>query len=133
MGMAGDHIVELDEGRTLRILGVNSALTCKKKDAKGKLLPRKQTDDASSSDVPGEELIVLTHHPLDWFQDSDEARKYLRKRARIYLSGHEHNPAVKVDPVSLQRTSSRLRRAQLSRLPRKGRLSFATTSFSSRR
>ncbi len=98
-GWAGDHIVELDEGRTLRILGVNSALTCKKKDAKGKLLlgSKQMTLQVRT---PGEELIVLTHHPLDWFQDSDEARKYLRKRARIYLSGHEHNPAVKVDPVS---------------------------------
>ena len=35
---------------------------------------------------PGVELVVLCHHPLPWLQDSDDARKYVRSRARVFNS-----------------------------------------------
>jgi hypothetical protein len=47
----------------------------------------------------GEELIVLCHHPLHWFRDSDAALKYVRTRARVFMSGHEHNPSFDVHPI----------------------------------
>lgn len=98
-GWAGDHVVELDNGRRLRIVGVNSALTCRKKgDEKGKLLLGGKQRPLHVN-RRGEELVVLTHHPLDWFQDSEDARRFLRNRARVYLSGHEHNPKVHVERV----------------------------------
>lgn len=97
-GWAGNHLVELDGGRSLRILGVNSALICKKKDTKGQLL----LGTAQLTLQPrrlDEELLVLTHHPLDWFRDAETAGKYVRKRARFYLSGHEHSPGIKLEAV----------------------------------
>lgn len=47
--------------------------------------------------TPGEELVVLCHHPLHWFNDHKTAHSYVRNRARVLMTGHEHKPAVSVD------------------------------------
>ena len=39
------------------------------------------------------------HHPLDWVQDFVDAGNYLRSRARVVFSGHEHNPSAKVEQI----------------------------------
>jgi predicted phosphodiesterase len=96
-GTAGERAVELVPGRTLRFIGLNSALCCAKKDEKGKLLlgARQRTLPRKG----GEELVVICHHPLPWLRDSEEARQYVRSRARIFISGHEHKPQIEVDPI----------------------------------
>ncbi len=89
--------IELAPGRVLNFVGLNSALVCSKNDKEGNLLlgakqrvlPRKT----------GEELVVLAHHPLKWLLDSEDAKLYVRNRARVFISGHEHDPRVRVDPV----------------------------------
>ena len=91
--------VDLISGRTIRFVRLNSALLC----------TGTETDEnqelmvgARQFTIPrteGEEIIVLMHHPLNWFKDSNEARDYLRSRARIIISGHEHNPKVVIDEV----------------------------------
>ena len=91
--------VELALGRTIRFLRLNSALLC----------TGTETDEnqqliigARQFTIPrneGEEIIVLMHHPLNWFKDSNDARDYLRSRARVVISGHEHNPKVVIDEV----------------------------------
>src|ERR1017187_10267572 len=96
-GIAGQTQFFLAPGRVLRFIGLNSALSCGKKDEKGKLmlgakqwvLPRTR----------GEELIVLSHHPLHWFRDWDAALKYVQTRARVFMSGHEHTPSFDVQPI----------------------------------
>jgi hypothetical protein len=96
-GTAGEKSVTIAPGRTLRFIGLNSALCCKKRDSKGTLLlgarqrvlPRK----------PGEELVVICHHPLTWLRDSKEARQYVQSRARVFISGHEHTPQLRVDKI----------------------------------
>ena len=96
-GTAGERATRIGPDRTLRFIGLNSALCCAKKDEKGKLLlgarqrvlPRKM----------GEELVVICHHPLPWLRDSDEARQYVRSRARVFISGHEHTPQIAVDRI----------------------------------
>jgi hypothetical protein len=96
-GTAGERKVELEPGRALRFIGLNSALCCGKEDEKGKLLL-----GARQRVLPrrvGEELVVICHHPLPWLRDSEEARQYVRSRARVFISGHEHTPQVTVDPV----------------------------------
>lgn len=47
----------------------------------------------------GEETVVLLHHPLNWYKDNEEADTYLRSRARVLITGHEHDPKVKVETV----------------------------------
>jgi predicted MPP superfamily phosphohydrolase len=96
-GTAGERVMELAPGRTLRFIGLNSALCCAKNDEKGKLLL-----GARQRTLPrrvGEELVVICHHPLPWLRDSEEARQYVRSRARVFISGHEHTPQLAVDPV----------------------------------
>jgi len=91
--------VELAPGRAVRFIRLNSALLCTGKEreenpelmigARQFLIPRHD----------GEENVVLIHHPLHWFKDSEDARDYLRSRARVVISGHEHNPKISVDNV----------------------------------
>ncbi|NGX93859.1 MAG: hypothetical protein G4V63_00985, partial [Candidatus Afipia apatlaquensis] len=45
------------------------------------------------------EMIVLIHHPLNWIKDKDDVATYLRSRARVVISGHEHDPKVHVEQV----------------------------------
>jgi predicted phosphodiesterase len=94
-GLAGNHAVELTSQRKLRFVGLNSALISGEKDKKGHLLLGKRQRVIPRHTV-GEELVVLMHHPLDWLQDSADAGNYLRSRARVVLSGHEHSPSAKV-------------------------------------
>jgi predicted phosphodiesterase len=96
-GIAGEKLFGIAPGRVLRFIGLNSALTCGSNDESGKLilgakqwvLPRHK----------GEELVVLCHHPIHWFRDSANALKYVRSRARVFISGHEHNPKFEVEPI----------------------------------
>lgn len=47
----------------------------------------------------GEENVVLAHHPLNWYKDAADVLQYVRSRARVFISGHEHNPKVKIEQV----------------------------------
>lgn len=94
---SADQQVEIAPGRTIRFVRLNSALICSKKDKKGELIlgARQRVFDG----IPGEEMIVLMHHPLSWLQDSEEAARYFKSRARVIISGHEHFPSLAVNPV----------------------------------
>lgn len=96
-GLAGDRSIELAPGRVLRFIGLNSALICAKRDDEGTLLLGARQRVLPKTD--GEELVVLAHHPLPWLQDSEDARRYVRARARVFISGHEHDPSVRLDAV----------------------------------
>jgi hypothetical protein len=96
-GIASDSREELAPGRWIRFFGLNSALICSQKDKEGRLLL-----GAAQRVLPiesGVELIVLCHHPLRWLQDSDDARKYVRNRARVFISGHEHAPSLEIETI----------------------------------
>ncbi len=96
-GPASDRTVELAPGRFIRFIGLNSALICSANDVEGRLLLG--AAQRVLPKTPGEELVVLCHHPLNWLQDSDEARRYVRSRARVFVSGHEHNPSLKIEHI----------------------------------
>ena len=99
-GFESKRTVELATARTLRFVGLNSALICSdRKDEKGHLLlgARQRVLPRTA----GEELVVLCHHPLDWLKDSADARRYVRSRARIFICGHEHSPSLEVERVEV--------------------------------
>lgn len=96
-GLASKRVVELVPGRSLQFMGLNSALVCKGKDKEGELLLG--TRQRVLPVQPGQELVVLCHHPLRWLRDSEDARRFVRSRARVFISGHEHAPAVRVDAI----------------------------------
>ena len=91
--------VELAPNRSIRFIRMNSSLLCtgKEDDKKPELMIGARQFIIPRKD--GEENIVLVHHPLSWYKDSDDIRTYVRSRARIFISGHEHNPKVEVDQV----------------------------------
>lgn len=94
---SADLAVRLAEGRTLRFVRFNSALICSRKDDEGKLILGRRQRTLPFTD--GEEVVVLVHHPLHWFQDSDDAKRYISNRARVLISGHEHFPSLNVSTV----------------------------------
>lgn len=96
-GIASDSREELAPGRWVRFFGLNSALICSPKDEEGHLILGALQRVLPIE--PGVELVILCHHPLSWLQDSDDARKYVRRRARVFISGHEHNPSLEIDHV----------------------------------
>lgn len=91
--------IEVGPSRWIRFVRLNSSLLChgKERDDQPELvlgerqfvIPRRR----------GEENVVLAHHPLHWYKDADEVRHYVRSRARVFISGHEHDPKVKIDKV----------------------------------
>jgi len=94
---SADVAVTVAPGRTVRFVKLNSALICSRKDDKGKLIlgARQRIFDG----IDGEEMVVLVHHPLNWLQDSNEAARYFRSRARVIISGHEHFPSLDIKAV----------------------------------
>jgi len=96
-GLASKRVVQLATGRFLQFIGLNSALVCNKKDKEGGLLLGARQRVLPIE--PSQELVVLCHHPLHWLQDSDDAGRFVRSRARVFISGHEHKPAVRIDAI----------------------------------
>lgn len=96
-GFFSRKTLELAPGRMLRFVGLNSALVCSRADIEGKLLLGTQQHVLPRA--AGEELVVLAHHPMHWLQDAEQATRYLKSRARVFISGHEHNPALHVEKV----------------------------------
>ena len=92
-----EHVAPLAPGRSIRFIRLNSALACSKDDEKGKLLLGARQRVLQKK--PGEELVVLSHHPVHWFQDSEDALRFIRNRARVFISGHEHNPSVNIETM----------------------------------
>lgn len=90
--------LELAPGRVLRFVGLNTAMVCSRNDVKGTLLLGTQQHVLPRAE--GEELVVLAHHPMNWLQDAEEAMRYVRSRARVFISGHEHNPALRIEKVA---------------------------------
>lgn len=91
---AQSYYLTPDQSRVLRFVGLNSALTCRKKDEKGHLLLGRRQWPIACEDH--EEVVVLIHHPLDWLKDSTDAKGYILNRARVLITGHEHDPKLEV-------------------------------------
>lgn len=100
---AGAYVSEMEvplaPGRSIRFIRLNSSLLCHGEEGEKHpelmigsrqfTIPRK----------PGVENIILVHHPLSWYKDQEQVRQYIRSRARVFISGHEHNPNVTIDNV----------------------------------
>ena len=96
-GISTSARLELAEGRAIRFVRLNTALICSSRDDEGKLILGARQRTLPTED--GVEIVVLAHHPLNWFQDSHKARGFLRGRARVFISGHEHFPSLDVVSV----------------------------------
>lgn len=98
-GYASEMEVNLAPGRSIRFIRFNSSLLCHGDEgdehpeliigARQFIIPREK----------GVENVVLCHHPLHWYKDQAQVRDYIRSRARVFISGHEHDPKVAVDSI----------------------------------
>lgn len=85
----------LVEGRSfpVRFVGLNTALLANDDSDEGKLqLGYRQLRTASRDAAPGTGMILLTHHPLEWLRDGDEAAAILNEYFDLHLYGHLHLP-----------------------------------------
>ena len=92
-----EWVVQLAPGRCLRFVRINSALVCSSKDAPGRLFLGVR--QRVLQPMTGQELVVLCHHPVHWLQDSEDALRFIRNRARVFMSGHEHAPSLAIEEV----------------------------------
>jgi len=82
----------LDDGSTLRMLGLNSTFVSSEADKTDDLFV-----DPSARNIireKGVENIVLCHHPYSWLRQGNTLRDHLNEVARIHLFGHEHTNRI---------------------------------------
>jgi predicted phosphodiesterase len=93
---AANMQITLAPGRSIRFIRMNSSLLCngKEKDDEPELMLGERQFIIDRDE--GVENIVLTHHPLNWYKDSDAVKTYINSRARVLITGHEHEPNVEV-------------------------------------
>jgi predicted phosphodiesterase len=92
--------IEVGPNRWIRFVRLNSSLLCtgnERDDNPELMIGSRQFILPKQA---GEENVVLVHHPLHWYKDSADVRQYIRARARVFISGHEHNPKAEVDRVA---------------------------------
>ena len=91
---AWDRDFTLNDGSTLRVRGLNSALMSGPGDQPGMLFLG--TRAWTMPRHAGVEYLVMCHHPPNWLLDERDARAGFDDRARIQLFGHEHEQ--RIDP-----------------------------------
>jgi hypothetical protein len=87
---AWTRVFELEPPFRLRLVGLNTVLVSQKGDKYGDLVLGPQCVWNDEDDI---ETIALMHHPPPrWFKDELVAWRYLKQRARLLITGHEHLP-----------------------------------------
>lgn len=91
--------IEIGPDRWIRFVRLNSSLLCTGEEREN---PPELMIGSRQFTIPKkvrEENIVLVHHPLHWYKDAADVRQYVRARARVFITGHEHNPKVDVETI----------------------------------
>ncbi len=91
--------IEVGPDRWIRFVRLNSSLLCtgdEREENPELMIGSRQFTIPKKA---GEENVVLVHHPLHWCKDAADVRQYVRARARVFISGQEHNPRVDLDTV----------------------------------
>lgn len=74
----------------LTIVGLNSALLSQDDSDAGNLALGKSQLQLLPERAPGRFVVALTHHPLSWLRDHDEAAGWFERRVDLHLHGHLH-------------------------------------------
>jgi len=80
-------------GLRLRLIGLNTALLARERDAGHLALGLEQWAKAAVNVQPDEFVVVMSHHPLTggWLRDQKDMRTRIRAVAHVYLAGHVHD------------------------------------------
>lgn len=82
----------LNDGSTLRIRGLNTALLSGPGDLEGSMFLGSRATTLHKQ--AGVEYLTMSHHPPNWLMDKRETEQALDGDARIQLFGHEHENRV---------------------------------------
>ena len=101
-----DRDLILDDGSTLRVRGINSAVVSDATDNDG---ANRLVVDQMQLTIPrgpddSVQYLLMSHHPPDWLHNRDVVEDYM-KRARIQLFGHKHRAHVDIINNSLRLTA----------------------------
>jgi 3',5'-cyclic AMP phosphodiesterase CpdA len=88
------HDVRLNDGSTLRLLGLNSTLASDGHDNDGAYKLVLGSVQSTPPQEDGVEYLVMCHHPPSWLRDQDEVEQTLDLRTRIQLFGHKHTQRI---------------------------------------
>jgi len=101
MNTIATRSLKLNDGSTLKLMGLNSALVSSQADEPGSLFV-----DPACLQIPrerGVEYVVLCHHPFSWLSQGEALKGHLNDVARLQLFGHEHT-----NRIELQRDTIRI-------------------------
>lgn len=94
MSTIATRSLKLNDGSTLKLMGLNSALVSSQTDELGSLF----VDPAclQISRERGVECVVLCHHPFSWLGQGEALKSHLNDVARLQLFGHEHTNRIEM-------------------------------------
>lgn len=76
--------------RRITIRGLCSAFVSDRSDALGSMVLSTPTYTMLAHERSESELIVMVHHPLEWFKNRQHAASFINSRSKLLLTGHEH-------------------------------------------
>jgi calcineurin-like phosphoesterase family protein len=93
----------LNDGSTLRLVGLNSTLVSNATDDDGANKLVVGMAQLQFQRVEGVEYLVMCHHPPQWLRDQDTVEDYLKNRVRLQLFGHKHRQRLEeIDRKSIK-------------------------------
>jgi len=91
----------LDEAHVLRVRGLTTVLVSDGDDHKANLLVG--SDQATLvTPARNDVIMVMGHHPPDWWMDEDECETYMKGYASVHLYGHKHRHRLSVLDTSVR-------------------------------
>lgn len=96
--------LKLNDGSTLRLTGLNSAIVSSHADKAGDLY----VDPACFQIIRerGVEHVALCHHPFTWLKNGEVLKDHLNDVVRIQLFGHEHTSRIEQHHDSVRISAS---------------------------
>jgi predicted phosphodiesterase len=92
--LAWEARLPLNDRSVLVLRGANSVLVSDSSDNNRERKLILGTLQATAPQRPGETVVFICHHPLDWLADCDKLTPILNARSRVQLFGHKHLHAV---------------------------------------
>jgi len=91
----------LGTGHVLRMRGLTTVMVSDGDDAKANLLVG--TDQTTlATPARNDVVLVMGHHPPDWWMDQDEAENLMERHASVHLYGHKHRHKLSVLDASVR-------------------------------
>jgi len=94
-----EHILLLNDGSELHIVGLNSSLLSDSDDSdqeeRNKLFLSSFQYQKAFRRLDHVVYLAMSHHPLDWLRDAKKAEAWFDSRVRLQLFGHRHEHNVK--------------------------------------